>query len=126
LDAKPIIDILGGVTSLDEADVLLGPLCAFGWDTSPEFNATLADRGFLLRWSGGVRTHHLHLMVCDSGAWHERLKFRDGLWAHPDLAQRYQALKVTLAGRYRDDREAYTGAKSDFLKEVLEICDQRR
>ncbi len=49
LDAKPVIDMLGGVASMAAADALLEPLCAVGWDTSPEFNVTLSDRRFLLR-----------------------------------------------------------------------------
>lgn len=124
LDAKPIVDMLGGVTSLAEADALLEPLCVLGWDTSPAFNATLLDRRFLLRWPEGVRTHHLHLVVYGSEAWHERLKFRDCLRAHPDVAQRYLALKLELAERYRDNREAYTGAKTAFVREALGVYEQ--
>ena len=122
LGAKPIIDILGGVTSLAEADTMLEPLCALGWDTSPAFNATLSDRRFLLRWPGGVRTHHLHLVVYGSEAWRERLKFRDLLRTHSDVAGRYLALKLELAERHHNDREAYTDAKAAFVKEVLETC----
>ena len=123
LDAKPIIDMLGGVTSLAEADALLEPLCALGWDTSPAFNATLSDRRFLLRWPEGVRTHHLHLVVYGSETWHERLKFRDCLRAHPGVAKRYLTLKLELEERYHNDREAYTDAKTAFVKEVLEECN---
>lgn len=119
LDAKPIIDILGGVRSMKDADALLEPLCALGWDTSPEFNATLADRRFLLRWPEGVRTHHLHLVEWNGEQWQRRLAFRDALRAHPDLAADYRALKYDLAARYRADREAYTDAKADFIARAL-------
>lgn len=119
LDAKPIIDMLGGVRSMAEADALLEPLCALGWDTSPEFNATLPDRRFLLRWPNGVRTHHLHLVVYGAAAWQERLQFRDRLRANPGLAQLYQQLKYELADKYRNDREAYTAAKSEFVARVI-------
>lgn len=118
LDAKPIIDILGGVTSMAAADALLEPLCAAGWDTSPEFNATLSDRRFLLRWPGGVRTHHLHLVVFGSEAWRVPLLFRDRLRAHPQLARQYRDLKYALAKAHRVDREAYTAAKTDFVSSV--------
>lgn len=118
LDAKPIIDMLGGVRSMAEADALLEPLCQLGWDTSPEFNATLSDRRFLLRWPEGIRTHHLHLVVYGGEQWQQRLKFRDCLRANPALAQQYQKLKYELAVEHRDDREAYTDAKSDFVASV--------
>jgi GrpB-like predicted nucleotidyltransferase (UPF0157 family) len=81
LVAKPIIDILGGAGSMGAADALLDLLDALGWDTSPEFNATLPNRRFLLRWLGGVRTHHLHLVIYGSEAWHKPLRFRDCLRA---------------------------------------------
>lgn len=122
LDAKPIIDMLGGVRSMAEADALLEPLCQLGWDTSPEFNATLPDSRFLLRWPQGVRTHHLHLVVYGSEQWHRRLRFRNCLRASPDLAQQYQKLKYELATEHRDDREAYTEAKTNFVASVITAC----
>src|SRR5436853_7233820 len=63
LAAKPIIDILAGVGSMSEADALLGPLCAHGYETSAEFNATLPDRRWVMRHECGRRTHHRHLGV---------------------------------------------------------------
>ena len=119
LAAKPVIDLLGGVCSMEEADDLLAPLGALGWDTSPEFNATLPDSRFLLRWPGGVRTHHLHLVVHGGEAWRARLQFRDRLRADPALAAEYARLKEGLAAAYRTDREAYTDAKSAFVTRVL-------
>ena len=119
LDAKPVIDLLGGVRSMAEADALLAPLCALGWDTSPEFNATLPDRRFLLRWPGGVRTHHLHLVVHGGEAWHARIRFRDRLRVDPALAAEYARLKHALAASHRENREAYTNAKTEFITQVL-------
>ena len=103
-----------------EADALLGPLCAVGWDTSPEFNATLSDRRFLLRWPGGVRTHHLHLVVYGGEPWQLILAFRDRLRSHPEIAESYQELKYNLAVTHKTDRFAYTEAKTAFIRGVLE------
>lgn len=119
LDAKPIIDMLGGVQSMAEADALLEPLCQLGWDTSAQFNATLADRRFLLRWPQGVRTHHLHLVIYGGEAWQCHLQFRDALRADTRLAQQYQKLKYELANKYPGDREAYTAAKTNFITNVI-------
>jgi len=41
------------------------------------------------------------------------------LRADARLAQEYARLKYDLAGRYRDDREAYTQSKSPFVHRVL-------
>ncbi len=119
LAAKPVIDMLGGVRSMHEADELLAPLCNIGYDTSAEFNATLSDRRFLRRRAGEIRTHHLHLVVYGGEQWKRRLLFRDILRAEPSIVQSYELLKYELASQFRDDREAYTEAKGAFVADVL-------
>jgi GrpB-like predicted nucleotidyltransferase (UPF0157 family) len=119
LAAKPIIDILAGVRTISEADSLLEPLCAHGYETSAEFNATLPDRRWLMRHAFGRRTHHLHLVVFGSVQWVRRLQFRDVLRTDFAIAARYEHLKQELAEQYRHDREAYTHAKATFINEVL-------
>ena len=119
LAAKPIIDILAGVGSLTEADALLEPLCAHGYETSAKFNATLSDRRWLMRHASGRRTHHLHLVVFGGKPWISWVKFRDLLRADASIATRYEQLKDELAGQHRHDREAYTHAKAAFIDEVL-------
>ena len=119
LPAKPVIDLLTGVASMEVARALGEPLCRFGYTTSPEFNASLADRQWFMRWAGGRRTHHLHVVVYAEDAWRERIAFRDGLRLDPELARRYVTLKQALAVTHRNDREAYTGAKSTFIRSTL-------
>lgn len=50
----------------------------------------------------------------------ERLVFRDYLIAHPDVARRYQALKLELARLHATDRVGYTRGKSEFIDRVME------
>ncbi|EYC50771.1 hypothetical protein AZ34_06615 [Hylemonella gracilis str. Niagara R] len=118
LAAKPIIDILAGVASMAVADSVIAPLCASGYTTSAEFNNTLSDRKWLMRWADGRRTHHLHLVVHDGQVWRERLRFRDALRSSAALASRYAALKADAAGMHPTDREAYTNAKTEFIHSV--------
>lgn len=75
LSAKPIIDILAGVDSMSRADALMEPLCHSKYTTSMEFNASLVDRRWLMRWADGRRTHHLHIMVFGSPEWDRRRPF---------------------------------------------------
>jgi GrpB-like predicted nucleotidyltransferase (UPF0157 family) len=119
LAAKPIIDLTAGVGTLAQADTLVEPLCAHGYETSAEFNATLPDARWLMRHAGGRRTHHLLLVVYQGEQWMRRLRFRDVLRADATLAARYEHLKQQLAEQHRHDREAYTEAKSAFIHEVL-------
>jgi GrpB-like predicted nucleotidyltransferase (UPF0157 family) len=85
-----------------------------GYQYPQAFNATLTHRRFLCYPTAARRTHHLHL-VDEPGELARRLHFRDRLRADPVLASEYVGLKRALAERYRDDREAYTEAKSEFM-----------
>lgn len=118
--AKPIIDILAGVASLDGVDALVDRLCEHAYTTSKAFNATLADRRWLMRWKDGHRTHHLHIVAHGDQAWRDRLGFRDALRADASLAQSYAHLKTRLAKQHQGDREAYTAAKAEFIRATLE------
>ncbi len=118
LTAKPIIDMLAGVRSIAVAESLTALLCASGYTTSLEFNQSLTDRKWFMRWADGRRTHHLHVVVHGGPAWTERLRFRDALRSNPELAARYAALKVTFAAMHRGDREAYTDAKAEFVRSL--------
>jgi GrpB-like predicted nucleotidyltransferase (UPF0157 family) len=119
LQAKPIIDILAGVESMGVAVALVDRVCRSGYTTSAEFNATLTDRRWFMRSANGHRTHHLHVVVHSGIFWQEHLEFRDKLLSDPDLADRYVALKVELAERFRTDRDAYTDAKGQFIRSAL-------
>jgi GrpB-like predicted nucleotidyltransferase (UPF0157 family) len=123
LMAKPVIDIMAGVKSIAAADALAPHICDSGYGTSAEFNATLTDRKWFMRWANGHRTHHLHLVVHDGPVWHEHLRFRDLLRAQPALREQYLQLKSKLAQAHSNDREAYTAAKSEFIRSAL--LDQR-
>ena len=119
LAAKPVIDMVGGVTSMAVADALLDDLCALGYTTSVEYNAMLTDRRWLMRHANGRRTHHLHLVVFGSDAWRSRIAFRDALRADAALRQRYLELKQQLAAQHPTDREAYSRAKLPFIADAL-------
>jgi GrpB-like predicted nucleotidyltransferase (UPF0157 family) len=86
-----------------------------GYQFPRAFNATLAHRRFLCYPTVSYRTHHLHL-VDECEELERRLRFRDRLRTDRQFAREYVALKRALAERYQDDREAYTEAKSEFVR----------
>ena len=49
----------------------------------------------------------------------DELAFRDRLRADPATAEAYEALKRDLAARFPDDRDAYTEAKTAFIRATL-------
>ena len=101
------------------SESLVEPLCCSGYTTSADFNAALSDRKWFMRWANGHRTHHLHVVVHRGDVWRQQLKFRDALRLQPQLAARYEALKTDLAAKHPNDREAYTDAKSEFVRAVV-------
>jgi GrpB-like predicted nucleotidyltransferase (UPF0157 family) len=72
------------------------------------------------------RTHHLHLVPFESRLWHERLAFRDCLRSDETTRWAYRDLKLRLASEFRDDREAYTEAKTAFIQSVLQRVLRRQ
>ena len=122
LAAKPIVDILVEVTSLEETKRRIAPVLEsqgydYFWrpthgDDGPPFYAW-----FIKRDSAGIRTHHIHMVESDFEHWH-RLLFRDYLIEHPEAAKEYEALKLDLARDYPNDRIAYTNGKTEFIVRV--------
>lgn len=116
LEAKPIIDILGGVRDLARARDCFEPLASLGYlyaSYLPE------EMHWFCKPSPAYRTHHLHLVPVESARYRAELSFRDLLRADPRLTADYAALKRRLVERYRDDREAYTEAKGGFIQAAL-------
>lgn len=118
LAAKPIIDILAPVTSLAKAHLAVPILQAAGWLFWPS-DPNRSWRLWFLRPRPEARTHHLYLIEGDDPHVQELRVFRDLLRSRPDLRQRYELLKHHLAQTRRDDREAYTVAKRQFVETAL-------
>jgi GrpB-like predicted nucleotidyltransferase (UPF0157 family) len=117
LVAKPIIDMMAPVASLDEADVLGDQLTKVGYSK--------IDAGFLKRRFFRKETedsevaYHLHLVVSSTWPLKNELLLRDWLIQHPDIAHAYEMLKVKLAAEYGDDMPRYTKGKTSFLRRVV-------
>ncbi len=47
------------------------------------------------------------------------IMFRDYMNLHEDEAKRYEALKVELATKYKDNRKEYTYGKDSYIKEII-------
>ena len=116
LGAKPVIDILAEVRSLEESRDAIEPLRALSYWWFP-YQVELMN--WFCKPSPEHRTHHLHLVVPGSQAWREELAFRDALRAEPETARAYEELKRRLADEHMHDREAYTVAKTEFVESVL-------
>ena len=118
LPAKPVIDMLAPVRSLTQAQDAVALLQEDGWVFWPD-DPCRHYRLWFLRPQPEARTHHLHVIEHDHPHARALIAFRDALRADPGLRTRYAGLKERLARQHRDNRNAYTNAKSEFVARVL-------
>ena len=116
LAAKPVIDIMAGVGSLNASREALPVLERLQYCYAP-YKADVMH--WFCKPSPALRTHHLHLVPIDSQLWIEQLAFRDYLRGHSDVAREYAGLKRRLAQEHRFDRNAYTASKTPFVQRTI-------
>ena len=118
LSAKPIIDIVVGVTNFER--VML-------------HNEQLQKEGIFYRGSDveyqilyvmgdmekDIRTHHIHVVKWNGTEWKKYIHFRDYLNDNENMALQYQKVKEELESKYADDRVAYTNGKQDMIDIIL-------
>jgi GrpB-like predicted nucleotidyltransferase (UPF0157 family) len=121
LAAKPVIDIMAGVATLDSSRPAIGAAEALGYCYAP-YQADVEH--WFCKPSPAVRTHHLHLIPVGTPQWLRSIAFRDYLRAHEDVAREYSALKQRLALDHRFDRDGYTAAKGPFVEQVSALALQ--
>jgi GrpB-like predicted nucleotidyltransferase (UPF0157 family) len=122
LAAKPVIDIQVSLPSLTPRELWLAAMAALGY-THIDLGDFDRVYPFFARPASWPATHHVHLCAAGSVQEREHLAFRDGLREHPAIADAYSQLKRELAQRHPGDtlasREAYSLAKSDFVRDIL-------
>ena len=126
LAAKPIIDILVEVTSLNETKKKIVPILegqGYDYFWRPSFGDDIPPfyAWFIKRDAKGNRTHHIHMVEADFDIW-DRLFFRDYLIEYPELAKEYQDIKINLSKKYPNDRVTYTKEKSEYIVRITEIA----
>lgn len=114
IQAKPIVDIMVESKSLEDFPAVQHILLRLGYrlmsedDGRMSYNKGYTEEGF------ADRVFHLHLRRAGDN---DELYFRDYLIGHPGIAKEYESLKLTLWKKYKFDRDAYTTAKTDFIRE---------
>ncbi len=126
LAAKPIIDIMIGVESLERAAACIPALAALGYEYVPELEAQMPERRYLRKVLIGVRTHQIHMVELGGAFWARHLLFRNYLRRHPQIAADYAALKRRLAAEFGADINGYTDAKTGFIRNVERLALQER
>lgn len=119
--AKPIVDILIVVDGTERMKQTAKVLQENGYIVMSEsekrisFNKGYTEEGF------AERVFHLHLRLEGDT---DEICFRDYLNAHFDVAKEYETLKLRLWREYEHNRDAYTDAKTDFVKHYTDLAKQ--
>jgi GrpB-like predicted nucleotidyltransferase (UPF0157 family) len=116
LAAKPIIDLDAVIAPYSEMKEAIMRLEASGYEYLGDLG--VAGREAFLA-PPSMPPHHLYLCSPGGRELSRHILFRDYLRGHPDTCREYAALKRDLGERYRNDRDAYTQAKSSFIERVL-------
>lgn len=115
--AKPIVDIMLEIPKETDMAAMRNLLLQNGYLLMSEskgrmsFNKGYTPSGF------AERVFHLHLRYEGD---HDELYFRDYLQEHPAVAKDYEKLKLSLWKQYEHNRDAYTEAKTEFIKNYTE------
>ncbi|MBP5300632.1 MAG: GrpB family protein [Victivallales bacterium] len=119
LIAKPTVDILletHSAASL-EAVRLAAERCGYtvmSEKIAPEYRLDLC-KGYTPQ---GFADKVFHLHIRHPGDWDE-IVFRDFLRRNPAKAEEYAKLKTVLQKRFEHNRDAYTEAKGDFIRDCV-------
>lgn len=119
IQAKPIIDILVEIspdndwqrarTTMEDA----GYICMLVSDTRMSFNKGYTPEGY------AEKVFHIHFHVIGDN---DEIIFRDYLNNHPEVAREYEKLKISLLPKYRHDRDGYTDAKTEFVRDIVRLA----
>ncbi len=117
--AKPIIDILIEISREDDWRRLRntleenGYICMSCSSGRMSFNKGYTPQGY------DRKVFHVHVHAFGDN---NEIYFRDYLNAHVDVAKEYESLKLRLSKRYKNDRDAYTEAKAEFVNKISELA----
>jgi GrpB-like predicted nucleotidyltransferase (UPF0157 family) len=116
LAAKPIIDLDIVIGSRADLPAVIAKLRPLGYRPQGDLGVTGREA---FSNPPGAPAHHLYVCAAGNQELARHLAFRDFLRGHPDTAHAYAGLKRSLASRFRNDRDAYTEAKTTFIEHTL-------
>ncbi len=119
--AKPIIDILIVVKSDMQLKQTAETLEKCGYiimsenDKRISLNKGYTEKGF------AEKVFHLHIRLENDV---DEIYFRDYLNKYPNVARKYEKLKLELWKKYEHNRDAYTKAKTEFIEKYTTLAKQ--
>jgi len=114
LAAKPVIDMLMTVSSLEQVDLHQAVLERSGYTVKGE-NGIPGRRYFFK--GNDVREFHIHAYEKDHPDVERHLAFRDYLRSHHAIARQYEAIKKKAVVAANQSPDLYVKYKDAFIKE---------
>jgi len=123
LVAKPIVDMVLGVATLEDAEKLIPSMESIGYDYPGDIG--IPDDRIFGR-DPGFRKFLVHVVVFESDRWNRYINFRDVLREDVNISAEYGQLKSKIVEEHPEGRGKYTELKSGFISSVLENRHQFR
>ena len=111
--AKNIVDVMVEISEKADMEEVAHILEQNGFiNMSDEKRRISLNRGYT-KDGFAEKVYHIHLRYTGDN---DELYFRDYLNEHPQTVREYEALKLELWKKYEHNRDAYTEAKTDFIR----------
>ena len=120
LKAKPVIDILVVINSLDEITEIEEMLKPYDYENRGQQG--VPDRYFFAKGPEDARSHYIHFVEPNSKTYYNQVYFKKYLIEHPEYIKKYCDLKQELAEKYADERPKYTAGKNEFITSVINLA----
>lgn len=124
LKAKPTIDILIQISEQIDIHKIKRVFKSLGYHINERPENPPPHLTFVKGYTKhGIKGQSYHIHIRYKGDWNE-IRFRDYLIGHKEIAKDYENLKLELANKYRNDREAYTNSKTNFIEKINKLTQK--
>ena len=139
LSAKPIIDVLIGISSKEDLDKVVKVMLPQKYIYYQAYNSAMPERRLFVQLKNtedytlfeqtfntekdiphealnNLKLAHIHIWEYQSSEWNRHIAFRDYIRTHPEVKDKYGELKKKLSQADWKDGNEYNDAKNDFIK----------
>lgn len=119
IKSKPIVDILFEIDNdISYEDIKSkfidnGYICMSETMSRMSFNKGYTINGYT------KKVYHIHVRRIGDN---DEIYFKNYLLNNPDIAKEYEKLKLTLASKYKYNRDEYTKMKSNFIMKYTKLA----
>ena len=121
IKSKPIIDILIQTDDLEDFKRYT-ELNVEGETYTVKKEPTMGGDYLIRKEEDGKVKAFIHVYKTGDMNGITSIMFRDYMNSHEDEAKRYEALKMKLYDKYKDNRKEYTHGKDKYIKEIIALA----